>query len=87
MYTSAGHVYSVSGWCQTAKGLESLTVKSDAIVAEFNRIGKPVPNYLTEILANGIRYSYQDFDVLCAAMRELYAVDSKVWERLAVTRG
>ena len=74
--------YSISGWCREAGGLVARRVRSSAIVAEFDRIGKPVPEYLTRLLDCGAKYSFEEFDVLSAAMNELYALDAGVWGRI-----
>ena len=83
MATSHSHHYSISAWGKDSNGkLTSHRVTSEAMITEFARIGRAVPDYLAEILRDGIRYSFQDFDVLSAAMRELYKIDSDVWARI-----
>lgn len=59
-------------------------VTSDAIVGEFANQGKAVPDYLAQILRHGIRYSFEDFDTLSAAMRELAPLSEAkaLWERI-----
>jgi len=41
-----------------------------------------VPDWFANILANGTRYSYEDFDTLSAAMNELYRVNPLVWREI-----
>lgn len=74
--------YSISGWVVTSAGRRSMRVTDNAIVAEFTRIGRPVPDSLIKIMKNGARYSFEDFDTLGAAMSELYKVDAGTWERI-----
>jgi hypothetical protein len=74
--------YSISSWCRENDKLTSRRVKASQIIAEFERLKVAVPKYLTELLANGARYSYQEFDVLSGAMNELYALDKTVWTRI-----
>lgn len=70
--------YHISCWVSG----RSYGVSSDAILAEFARLELSVPASLTELLRHGSRYSFEDFDVLSSAMRELYKLDSGVWQRI-----
>ncbi len=47
------------------------SVDANAIVAEYGRQGLEVPAWFTRVVTEGARYSFEDFDTLSAAMREL----------------
>ena len=75
--------YSISGWLtnpSTGK-LDSVRVRSDAILSEFERLGKPIPNYLTRLLTHGCSRSNEDFDCLAAALHE-FDDTTNTWYRL-----
>lgn len=64
--------YSISVWSHDETGkLQSIRVSLAAILAGFENIGKPVPHYLTKFMHDGVRYSFEDFDTLSSALREL----------------
>ncbi len=57
-------------------------VTSDAMLAEYARQGRMTPDSLLRLLAQGQRYSYEDYDVLAAAMVELGNTE-ELWQRLS----
>ena len=75
--------HSISAHNRTFTGY--VRVKSSAIIAEFGRLGLPVPQSITDISEKGIRYSFEDFDVLSSAMCALYKIDADVWERIGTS--
>ncbi|MGB8989534.1 MAG: hypothetical protein WCC37_23250, partial [Candidatus Sulfotelmatobacter sp.] len=65
--------YAIQGWQNNGRVCVSVT--SSTILAEYARLGLSVPESLTSILTDGIRYSNQDFDVLSHAMNILWEHD------------
>lgn len=63
--------YGVSAWCTEDGKLVSRRVTAKQIVAEYARQSREIPAWLAEVLTNGIRYSFQDFDALSGAMTDL----------------
>lgn len=61
--------YSISTHASDYSGFWTVTL--DAIAREYARQGRAIPESIREINAHGCRYSYQDYDVLSAAVRDL----------------
>lgn len=78
MTTETARTYSICGWV----GGKDRRVTLGAILDEYARLGREIPVFLASFIREGIRYSFEEFDTLSAAMGELYKLDSHVWERI-----
>lgn len=64
--------FAISSWSFNEAGsLECLRITLDSILAGFAKANQPVPCYLTKFQHDGVRYSFEDFDTLASALRDL----------------
>lgn len=75
------HDYSISGWV-VGTTLKAYRVTARNILAEIERLGLPDSADVYGIMAEGLRYSYQDFDVLSAAMCAIERAVPGAWTRI-----
>ena len=65
------HEYSIAGWVMDSGKLSLRRITSEAIRAEFERCGSPLPESFRRLIDSGMNYWNEDFDVLSATIREI----------------